>query len=211
MAKPTGQDGANSSTRQAILDAARDLFTTHGYTGTSMTDIVQKAGTSVGLPYYHFGSKEKIFFALWSEFFVAQQHHFVAVEKAAAANGITGGWPYFLTGSRSFLEGAWEIRDLTAVMYGNDLPAGFAELKSQVRDKWVHSIVEQFSEEHRAIGRAAVFMVAHSIAGACHELAKLDDDAEATELIEGTFELWSAMVKNVPWGATGNLSGAFNG
>lgn len=52
-------------TRQAILDAAEDLFLNNGYNGTSMRQIAQAAGgIAVGGIYNHFGSKEAIFQAL---------------------------------------------------------------------------------------------------------------------------------------------------
>jgi AcrR family transcriptional regulator len=43
------------------LDAALELFSTHGYGATSMRQISQRSGLSVGNLYHHFGSKEVIF------------------------------------------------------------------------------------------------------------------------------------------------------
>lgn len=48
-------------TRQAILDAAYDLFLTQGYSATSMRQIAQKAGIALGGIYNHFASKDEIF------------------------------------------------------------------------------------------------------------------------------------------------------
>lgn len=52
-------------TRQAILQAAEQLFLTQGYNGTSMRQIARRAGgIAVGGIYNHFAGKEEIFRAL---------------------------------------------------------------------------------------------------------------------------------------------------
>ncbi|MBT1173492.1 TetR/AcrR family transcriptional regulator [Bifidobacterium sp. MA2] len=55
-------------TRARILDAAKRLFLTKGYDGTTMQDIVDGLGDlSKGAVYYHFRSKEAILDALGDE------------------------------------------------------------------------------------------------------------------------------------------------
>jgi AcrR family transcriptional regulator len=51
-------------TRQRILDVALDLFTEHGYDGTSLREIAEKLGITKAALYYYFPSKEDIFLAL---------------------------------------------------------------------------------------------------------------------------------------------------
>src|SRR5690606_40488611 len=45
----------------AILDAARRLFTAHGYDGASMDQIAAAAGVSKLTVYSHYGDKETLF------------------------------------------------------------------------------------------------------------------------------------------------------
>ncbi len=47
--------------RQAVLDAAQELFLTQGFTATSMDSIAQAAGVSKLTVYSHFGDKEGLF------------------------------------------------------------------------------------------------------------------------------------------------------
>jgi AcrR family transcriptional regulator len=54
-------------TRQQILTIAQDLFTEHGYAGTSMADIAGRLGTSKAALYYHFRSKAEIIDSLLAE------------------------------------------------------------------------------------------------------------------------------------------------
>jgi AcrR family transcriptional regulator len=48
-------------TRQAIIEAAFDIFRERGYHGTSMRQIAERAGIALGGIYNHFTSKEDIF------------------------------------------------------------------------------------------------------------------------------------------------------
>lgn len=47
--------------RQAILDAAKELFLTHGYASTSMDAVATAAGVSKLTVYSHFNDKETLF------------------------------------------------------------------------------------------------------------------------------------------------------
>ncbi len=53
-----------ASTRERILDVALDLFTEHGYDGTSLRQIAERLGVTKAALYYHFASKEDILMAL---------------------------------------------------------------------------------------------------------------------------------------------------
>jgi AcrR family transcriptional regulator len=55
--------------RQAILDAARDLFVTDGYRNVSMRKIAERIEYSPAAIYSYFPSKDDIFFALAEEGF----------------------------------------------------------------------------------------------------------------------------------------------
>jgi AcrR family transcriptional regulator len=51
-------------TRQAVLDAAYELFLSQGYSATSMRQVAGRAGLALGGIYNHFASKDEIFQAL---------------------------------------------------------------------------------------------------------------------------------------------------
>jgi len=57
VAPPTGR---KAKTRQLLLDAAGELFAEHGIEGTSVEQVAERAGVSVGTLYFHFGSKEAL-------------------------------------------------------------------------------------------------------------------------------------------------------
>jgi AcrR family transcriptional regulator len=52
------------NSRDAILESARDLFTSKGFAGTGVREICEEAGVTAPVLYYHFGNKEGLFEAV---------------------------------------------------------------------------------------------------------------------------------------------------
>src|ERR1044072_1427095 len=59
----TGRRTGPGSSRQAILDAARDHFTRHGYKGATLRAIAAQAGGDPALVRHFFGGKDGLFAA----------------------------------------------------------------------------------------------------------------------------------------------------
>ena len=74
-------------TRQAILQAAHDLFIKQGYHGTSMRQIAREADIALGGLYNHFVSKEAVFEAVFLAF---HPYHQVIPVIQACAGGQSG-------------------------------------------------------------------------------------------------------------------------
>src|SRR6476619_409693 len=65
---PRGKLIASSERRrQEIMAAALDCFTAKGFSETSMADIQEQSGASMGSIYHHFESKERLGAALYLE------------------------------------------------------------------------------------------------------------------------------------------------
>lgn len=52
-----------SNKKEALLQAAKELFGEYGYAETTFKKISERAGVALGLLTHHYGSKEKIFLA----------------------------------------------------------------------------------------------------------------------------------------------------
>src|SRR5438034_1472136 len=63
------QERDREAVRRAILDAARDLFTTEGYRHVSIRKIAERIEYSPAAIYSYFPSKDDIFFSLAEEGF----------------------------------------------------------------------------------------------------------------------------------------------
>jgi AcrR family transcriptional regulator len=61
-ARAEGRDG-----REALLEAALRVFAERGYRDSSVDEIADRAGYSKGALYWHFSSKDDLFFALLEE------------------------------------------------------------------------------------------------------------------------------------------------
>ena len=65
------EGGKSPATRQCILEAAQQHFASRGYHGASIRDIVQTCGVSNAALYYHFGSKQNLYFEVLGEYIAA--------------------------------------------------------------------------------------------------------------------------------------------
>ncbi|RME29866.1 MAG: TetR/AcrR family transcriptional regulator [Deltaproteobacteria bacterium] len=59
----------SAATRERILQAAKHLFAKQGYAATGMRQIAGRAGVSLAMINYHFGSKQKLLLELLDSFF----------------------------------------------------------------------------------------------------------------------------------------------
>lgn len=85
MVPPAEPVTKGERTRAILLDAAKRLFVSKGFHGTSMRAIADEAGLALGGIYNHFGNKEDIFVAI-----LAERHPFLVVLPAMqAAQGDT--------------------------------------------------------------------------------------------------------------------------
>ncbi|MBA3999004.1 TetR/AcrR family transcriptional regulator [Brevundimonas sp.] len=71
-AKPTparrgrpSKDQKAGETREAILDAAEDLFSKHGFYGVTIREVAREAGVDTALVHYYFGAKRGLFDAVF--------------------------------------------------------------------------------------------------------------------------------------------------
>jgi AcrR family transcriptional regulator len=72
---------STAETRERVLAAASDLFATHGFHGTKMRDIAQRAKVNLAAANYHFGSKEDLYLDVLREQFARINE--VLVERGA--------------------------------------------------------------------------------------------------------------------------------
>jgi len=66
MARKTKEEA--QKTREAIIDAAVEMFSAQGVSRTTLLDIARQAGVTRGAVYWHFKNKEDLLGALWEEF-----------------------------------------------------------------------------------------------------------------------------------------------
>lgn len=55
----------NRGVQERLLDAAEELFSEHGFEGTTVRDIASKARCNIASVNYYFGGKEKLYTEVW--------------------------------------------------------------------------------------------------------------------------------------------------
>jgi AcrR family transcriptional regulator len=196
-APPRDPADRSAASRQAILSAARTLFSTNGYAATSVSDIVSEAGTSVGLPYYHFGNKKSIFLTLWQEYQQSQHARTDRAVSEARKAGETGG-ALMLASIRAYLEGAWANRDILPMVHGPDRPPGFDETMASGAEDWhrqMHSLLAQYD---RVTIKTAISMISGGLSAVCVDLSNCTNDLEAGRVIDDALLLAAALLEGLP-------------
>ena len=112
---PPPSPAAADATRQRLIRAALELFTTRGYHDTTTAQIAKKAGVAEGTIYRHFASKQQ----LANELYRAAQRW--AAKVVHAANG-SGARAQLAAVAQGLVEGA--ARDPAVVRLGLLEPLG---------------------------------------------------------------------------------------
>ena len=131
------QSDRAAATRDALLTAAREVFTTQGFTEANITDVVARAGASVGSLYHHFGGKADLYLALFEDYQTRQEERAARAVAAARAGGTSSPYELFLAGSRAYLEGCWEDRELARLFLTGGGPAGFELVARRRYRDWI--------------------------------------------------------------------------
>ena len=155
-----------------------------------------RAGTSVGLPYYHFGSKENIFISLWNEFEVSQEARTRGVVSTAQRAGATGK-DLLLAGTRAYLEGAWAAREIVPLVLSQDTPAGFDTVMREVDRRWQRHNRALLSGYDPALVRTATVLLSGALKAVCLQFPRCKNEAEAGELIDQTLLLFSGLLSGL--------------
>jgi len=190
-----GQPDRAALTRQAIIAAATAAFAEAGYAKTAMASVADRAGTSVGLLYYHFGSKEALFSAIWDEYQSSQEERLRHVIRTAQADGIEDGLELLLIGTRVYLEGAWNQRLVYEVVHLRDAPAAFMEPSPLVTERWTRKNRRLIEADDPLLGRAMLAAVVGALGGLCREIVRCSSDDEARDVIERSVPLLGGLVR----------------
>ena len=77
----TSPGAASPGARERVLDAAVDLFAQQGYDGTSVAQVIARAGVAKGGFYHHFSSKEALLYEVYGDLITRQ---LVAMDEIVA-------------------------------------------------------------------------------------------------------------------------------
>jgi AcrR family transcriptional regulator len=181
-------------TRTTLLEAARDVFSEVGYTEANVADVVARAGSSVGSMYHHFGGKADLYLALYDEHQSRQEARADAAVRQSRANGEQDALVLFIAGSRAFLRGCWEERDLARLFLEGDGPPGFDQVSRKRFREWVKRAggLLRGADTH-LLGEPFTLVLTTVIAAAGREVAQQADEEAAMSYADDVLILLSRL------------------
>lgn len=174
-----------ASTRTSLLAAAREVFTASGFAEASIADVVAKAGASVGSLYHHFGGKADLYLALFEEHQQRQEERAAAAVRAARATE-SDPVSLFVAGSRAYLAGCWQERDLSRIFLAGGGPPGFELVARRRYREWTRRNATLLrtgpDDSAEPWGDALVLVLTTVVSEAGHEVAVCEDEQSAERL-----------------------------
>jgi AcrR family transcriptional regulator len=177
-----------AGTQRALLDAARAVFTEQGFADASIADVVERAGSSVGSLYHHFGGKSELFLALWQEHQAAYEQAASMAVAAARHAGVTDPTELFCAGARAFLEDSWQRRDLAMLYFADDGPPGFEVVKRRRGREWISQNDALLKLSDVPLDRLYAAILTSLIGEGAREVAMARTRRQAQQIIEAVIE-----------------------
>lgn len=194
--KTNGRASANAwrwsrtaETRRGMLEAAREVFTERGFADASVADVVERAGSSVGSLYHHFGGKAELFLALWEDHQAAHEAAASAAVAALRETGETNPLELFIAGAQAFLEGSWQRRDLVRLLMDGDGPPGFELMRRTRNREWVRQNAVLLGAGTDPVDRVTVTVLTTVIGETAREVAACETKAEADTVAAAAIRL----------------------
>ena len=174
--KPTRRRLSAPDRRAAILDAALEVFSSHGYHASAIDEIAQRAGISKALIYEHFPSKKDLHASL------LERHVEEIFERLAqSAAGPDPGEVRLRAGVDAFLEWVETRPRAFRLLFRDTFERDVAELLQRLQQQATFAIAglmatEPIAEVHNAElsdedRRLGVEMFAQQLSGAVQSLA----------------------------------------
>lgn len=192
-----GRAGAGSwqwartaQTQRALLDAARAVFTGQGFADASIADVVERAGSSVGSLYHHFGGKADLYLALFEDYQTRQEERAAAAVRAARSDGgMHDPVDLFLVGASAYLAGCWEERELSRLFLAGGGPPGFELIARRRYREWIHVNANLLRADQQPLGETLVLVLTTVVAEAGREVSVQDSYDDAMRLADEVLEL----------------------
>ena len=126
----------SASTREALIEAARQLFSLQGYAGTPREEIVARAGVTRGALQHHFRDKENLFLVVYERV----EEELVEAIAGAAMRAGENPLEQLREGCRAYLDAVLDpaIQRICAV----DGPAVLAsDVRQEITDRYALGLV----------------------------------------------------------------------
>jgi AcrR family transcriptional regulator len=180
-----------AATRSGLLAAAREVFTSTGYAQAGVTDIVARAGASVGSLYHHFTGKADLYLTLFEEFHADTSERARAAVRAARNSGITDRKQLFLAASGAYLDGVFDQRELARLFVCGDAPPGFDLIMRRRLREWADKNAEFLTRGEEPVDEAVSVVLSGALMLMVAEVALGEDARRTRRLADGVLGVMS--------------------
>ncbi|GAB6168340.1 TetR/AcrR family transcriptional regulator [Clostridium carnis] len=132
-----------NKTKKAIFESAIKVFSSYGYTGATMDEVVERAGVAKGSLYYHFKSKEELFL-----FIIKEGINLINEEVSKATENIQNPYEIIKISAKVQLKYVYENKDLFKVIMSQ---LWGTEERNNFLRKEIKSLIDQSSEKFKAV------------------------------------------------------------
>lgn len=160
----------SATTRAALIDAARPLFTAHGFAGVGTETIVRAAGVTRGALYHQFANKTELFAAVFEA--VEQEVMDRVAERTATAQPLDA-LAALRTGAQAWLEACTEPEVHRIVLIEGPAALGWARWR-EIGMRYGLGLVEGILQQAVSTGQIPpqpISALAHLLIGAIDEAA----------------------------------------
>jgi AcrR family transcriptional regulator len=186
-----------AATRAALLAAACEVFISVGYAQAGVSEIVARAGASVGSLYHHFTGKADLYVALFEEFHQGQAMRARQAARAARESHVSEPRQLFLAAARAYLDGCLEERELSRLFVSGDAPPGFDLVMRQRLREWASRNADFFARSAEPMDEAVAVVMTGALMLAVAEVSLDEDAAHARRLAGGVLEVLCAVSPRV--------------
>ena len=192
-APPGRSSERGAATRSGLLAAAREVFISQGYAQAGVTDIVARAGASVGSLYHHYSGKAELYLALFDELRRDQGERTRAAVRQASESGVTDPMQLFLAGARAYLDACIDHRDLSALFSRGDGPPGFEDAAQQDMTDWVGRNTQFFARRGEPLDEAVGIVMTGAMMVAVAKVSRAQDRVQAQRIADGVISVLSRL------------------
>lgn len=182
----TSERGA--ATRNALLAAATEVFAEEGFAQAGVTEIVAKAGASVGSLYHHFSGKADLFLTLFDEFQKRQQERTRTAALGMLDAGETDPKRIFIAGAKAYLDGCFEEQRLSRLFQSGDGPPGFEVIMRRSLRRWADVNIALFEKSGKP-DEALVVVLTGAMVSAVSEISVQADIEHARALADRVLDI----------------------
>jgi AcrR family transcriptional regulator len=188
MTTPTRRWARTDATQQRILEAATEAFSKRGFSATTMAEIVDLSGASIGSIYHHFGGKKELFLAIYERLSADVERR---IAEAAPGSESLDSRQAFSVHARAYLDAIWANRRAAMMIASGDVPVGFERIRRKNTltffQRWMGVLDVDSSQRGQLLSRILIAIVSE----ASLMVTVCDSPAEVEEISNATIE-WVA-------------------